>query len=429
MWVSDTTAAHYKALQREETLLLTAGRKAWQSVLPEYPVESWRAVLQGGFMDAVAAQQVQAATLGASYSAGTLADQGFWVAPNGWVDPRAFAGVNPVGGNLERQLLEPAYRVERAIRAGAPATKALSAAENLMFWMLVNTLQNTSRAAAGIDIALRDSVGYVRVVHASACNRCLILAGKFYRWNQGFLRHPNCRCEHEATSKSRSKGLLDDPYEAFNRLSRAEQDARFGKAGAEAIREGADIFQVVNARRGMTKTKMFTTDGTMRGHARGLLKPHQRRLTPEAIYKQARGNRVVARELLAEHGYLLRGGQVPGGVLRGRVEGFGQMGKGGRAKAAREAVLKARATGVRDPLSRYTMTAAERRLYDAETRYRIVLEGRNPFASPALGRSASSGAPLTPQIAAMVERDYRRWLATGGEKFAASIPSPATRLD
>ena len=180
----------------------------------------------------------------------------------------------------------------------------------------------------------------------------------------------------------------------------------------------------------MTKTRMFTTQGTTRGYASTLLKPGQRRLTPEAIYRQSNGNRVKARDLLTEHGYLLPGGQVPGGALRGRVEGFGQMGKGGKAKAAREAVLEARRTGVRDPNNRYTMTAAERRLYDAEQRYSMVLQGRNPFASPGFGNTpdpygiglnkvgAGPSAPLTPQIAAMVENDYRRWLASGGQKFA-----------
>lgn len=169
---------------------------------------------------------------------------------------------------------------------------------------------------------------------------------QFYRWNEGFLRHPNCRCEHQATTANLSEAMSDDLYEVFENLSREEQDRRWGKANAEAIREGADIFQVTNAKRGMTKTRMFTTSGTTkRGYAGSILKSGQRRLTPEAIRIQAKGNRVKYRELLTEHGYLLPAGQVPTGSLHGRVEGFGQLGKGGKAKAAREAVLEARRTG------------------------------------------------------------------------------------
>src|SRR5699024_1103862 len=37
----------------------------------------------------------------------------------------------------------------------------------------------------------------------------------------------------------------------FDSLSREEQDKTFGKAGAQAIRDGADPAQVVNARSGM----------------------------------------------------------------------------------------------------------------------------------------------------------------------------------
>lgn len=421
MWVSDAAKAHYRALAEEGATLLLAGRKAWRKVDPLAPVPSWTRVVDEVFFPIVAAQQQRVATLSASYSAEVLADQDFWVAPSGFVDPRGFAGVNVEGGNLRTQLLSPAYGVETSVAAGMKPQVALSKRENELFRLLVSSLAATATGAAGVDIAAREGIGYVRLAHPSACDRCIILAGKFYRWNQGFKRHPNCRCEHQATTQPRSGDMLDDPYELFNSLSVEEQDRRWGKDGAAAIREGADIYQVTNARRGMTKTRMFTTEGTVRGYSAGLLKPGQRRLTPEAIYKQAGGSRVKARELLTEHGYLLPGGmQVPGGSLRGRVEGFGQLGKGGKAKTASEAVLDARRTGVRDPRNRYTMTAAERRLYDAETRYRMVLEGKNPFTSPGFGKDKTGGAletPLTPQIAAIAEKDYRRWLLSGGEKY------------
>lgn len=44
--------------------------------------------------------------------------------------------------------------------------------------------------------------------------------------------------------------MRTDPKAYFRSLSRAEQDRAFTAAGAEAIRLGADIGQVVNARRG-----------------------------------------------------------------------------------------------------------------------------------------------------------------------------------
>jgi hypothetical protein len=76
---------------------------------------------------------------------------------------------------------------------------------------------------------------------------------------------------------------------------------------------------------------------------------------------------------------------------------------------AREAVEKARATGVRNPASRATMTDAERRLNDSRSRYEQALSGRNPYSR--------DGKGLTPMLSAQAETDYRRWLASGGQIF------------
>jgi hypothetical protein len=45
-------------------------------------------------------------------------------------------------------------------------------------------------------------------------------------------------------------GLHADPQEYFDSLSEADQDRIFTKAGAQAIRDGADVSRVVSARRG-----------------------------------------------------------------------------------------------------------------------------------------------------------------------------------
>ncbi len=51
-------------------------------------------------------------------------------------------------------------------------------------------------------------------------------------------------------AEDRADDLRTDPKQAFRSMSAAEQDRVFTRAGAEAIRLGADIGQVVNARRG-----------------------------------------------------------------------------------------------------------------------------------------------------------------------------------
>jgi hypothetical protein len=127
-----------------------------------------------------------------------------------------------------------------------------------------------------------------------------------------------------------------DPRAYFNGLSRAEQDRVFGEAGARAVREGADMAQVVNARRGMTTMSAYgrrvqaTTEGATRRGAfyrlerartedrtgtrfardridvrRGLPQFQLRtpRLMPEEIYRLAE-SRDEALAMLRRFGYL-----------------------------------------------------------------------------------------------------------------------------
>ncbi len=428
MAASSAVEAHARAVAAQQVLLLDAGQSAWRRVEPGYISESWAASMRS-FLPAVYASQYAAATLGASYTADALADQGLWVPPSAWVDPTGFVGSAPDGRSLEGLLQSPVIHAKMAIGNGVKAEKAVRAAMGVLGQILIGLVADVSRQAASVDIAARTGVGYVRLPNGDSCGRCIPLLGKFYRWNQGFKRHPRDDCYHQPTTAGAAQAHASDAYDAFNAMSRADQDREFTPGGAQAIRDGADLYQVANSQRRRTASGMFTLEGTShRGNAGRLLNDGQRRMTPDAIYKTSR-TREDALQALRDQGYILPGGQVPGGSLRGMVEGYGQMGRGGTRRAASQAVLDARATGVRDPASRYTMTAAERRLSDAERDYQMVLQGRNPWSARGFGSTPDPygeglnriggplETPLTPQIAAAVENNYRRWLATGGQIY------------
>jgi hypothetical protein len=139
------------------------------------------------------------------------------------------------------------------------------------------------------------------MVVGGTCDRCLILAGRVYRWNAGFQRHPRCDCRHIPATEDVAGDLTTDPKAAFEAMPAAEQERVFGKAGAEAIRDGADMARVVNARRGMYTAggRLFTREATTRrGTGRRV------RLMPEQIYREAEGNRGEAIRLLRLHGYI-----------------------------------------------------------------------------------------------------------------------------
>lgn len=428
-------------MQRLQVVAVAAGRRAWRQVDAEFISESWVDALSD-LGPVVAGAQVSAALSGSTYSAMTLAQQGVYVPPREFVDPYAFAGYASDGRGLEGLLYSPAASSKAAIAAGAAPSAALKYGRGALDRILSTVVADAGRQAAGADVVQRQGVGYVRMLNPPSCARCVILAGRFYRWNAGFQRHPHCDCVHVAstagsTQAALDEGLIDDPYEYFKSLDEGEQARIFTEAGAKAVRDGADISQVVNARRGMTANGNFTVEGmSRRGNARQGLARGQRRMTPESIYDNADRfggrteleRREYALGELRRHGYILDEGQVPGGSLRGQREGFGALGRGGTRKAASQAVVDARATGVRDPRSRYTMTDQERRLFDAQRRYERALTGVSPYTSPGFGQTPDpygvglnrtggpASRPVTAVELATAERDYRSRLAAWGNR-------------
>lgn len=220
--------------------------------------------------------------------------------------PLALVGLSSAGFALQRLFAQP-------------VTDAL-------FNMIVATqLQDVARTTMGLGIATRHRLGYVRQISAGACSRCAILAGRFYPYSSGFLRHPNCGCKNIPTREDLAPGLTITPREYFDSLTTAQQDKVFTQAGAQAIRDGADMSQVVNVYRrsaGMSFAQKspikvdkfgnkFTTEGTTKrgiaGQAQLRLRvngPQQMRLMPETIYQRAKDQADVMR-LLRLYGYVL----------------------------------------------------------------------------------------------------------------------------
>lgn len=278
----------------------------------------------------------------------------------GRVNTAAFLSSAPDGRSMSALLDESVIHAKTAVKNGASATRALSMTETWLSGMLLTVMADTRRGVVGADIVQRPAIaGYTRMLNPPSCSRCAILAGKWFRWNSGFQRHPRCDCLHvPSTSKAfaQESGFFSDPYEYFNSLSKDQQEKVFGRIESRAIRDGADIFRVENVKlRGLATAKGNLRYGT------------PSRVTVDDIYRTA-GTRTNAIRMMEQEGYITKAGQVPTGAILGQREGFGALGKGGRARAASDAVTAARATGVRDPLNRYTMTAAERRLYDAQYR-------------------------------------------------------------
>lgn len=268
----------------------------------------WRLVDQGNIPASWGSLLPQAlAVLGTSQataaaSAGIYVDDileasGVHAPAVGRVSALAFSGIASDGRPLASLLLQPSITTLQQIQAGATPARALASGRFTLDLIARTQVADAGRVAVGTAIAARPKVtGYVRMVVGKTCSRCLILAGRRYEWNQGFRRHPRCDCRHVPVAEDVPGDVRTDPDAYFAALSREEQDELLGADAAEAVRNGADMARVVNARRGL-----YTAEG--RQYTRESATRQRRRLMPEQIFREAR-DREDAIRLLRMHGYI-----------------------------------------------------------------------------------------------------------------------------
>lgn len=244
------------------------------------------------------------------------------------------------GAMLEEQGLNPdpvatviAGAVSRTANDGRDLTTLLDYARSPQVGafafdrIVLSQVRDSGRQAAVLASAVRPQVtAYTRMLVAPSCSRCAVLAGRTYRSRTPFRRHPGCDCRHIPSSEALAGDLTTDPRAYFDSLTEAEQERVFTKAGAQVIREGADVAKVVNARRGMDTAQVnvrgwipkgravtrdvlgrplyVTTEPmTKRGAAHRVRGRNYVRLMPESIVQIA-GDQADLLRLLKAHGYI-----------------------------------------------------------------------------------------------------------------------------
>lgn len=276
-------AASQNAMRAISASAASSASVAWSRVEPERVTASWTAQLPSAVVKLTAAQAAAAALAEplVSSTAGVAAST---------VNVAAFAGQASDGRPLMSLLFQPALSVLYLLSRGVSKGRALASGRASLDMMVRTQVSDAYRNASSVAMAANSNIaGYERMVRLPACGRCIVLAGRLYRWSTGFQRHPRCDCTmRPVTGKQwRESSLHNHPRALFDQMSPAQQDDRFGKANAAAIRDGADISKVVNARRGMA------TAGNKGA-----------RPMPEQIYKMA-SNRAEAVKLLRRYGYIL----------------------------------------------------------------------------------------------------------------------------
>lgn len=274
----------------------TLAGSAWDDV-PLSGLDTWNST---GLASRVAALQLLAARGADAYVDQALDEQGLGTSRAGSVDPLLLAGVAGDGRSLVSLFDEPRIAAKMRIGAGVGAQQAWDSARRSLRLMAVTAVQDAGRGADGVAMVARPAAtGYVRMLNLPSCARCTILAGKFFRWNTGFARHPRCDCRHVPSAESVSGTLTTSPRKAFD----SGKVTGLSRADAQALADGADPGQVVNAQRGMHTAAVYGR--RVKATKAGPQTAGAARLRPESIYQLAGGDRDKALTLLRRFGYLL----------------------------------------------------------------------------------------------------------------------------
>lgn len=328
--VRELALAFQAAQARRTRLTANEVQRLWSQLDRTDLSGSWNASVGPRIVRAITAGQLSSASAADDYVDEVVDAEGADPDRVGRVRPEAFAGLAADGRSLDTLMLLSVITTKQGIGAGLSTDDAMMRGLRQALRLSSSEVTQAGRSAVGSSmVGQRTIQGYVRVVNPPACSRCIILAGKEYGWNKGFQRHPRCDCVHLPTTlvaRRQNRGFIN-PREYFDGLSAADQNRVFGLAGARAIREGADMAQIVNARRGMYTTTAYgrtvqaTREGaTRRGYFyrqerrraidRGLVPSSGRsfqlrtpRLLPEEIFRLTE-SRDEAIAMLRRFGYL-----------------------------------------------------------------------------------------------------------------------------
>lgn len=253
---SEIAFAHRADLLRISNSLAKRVALLWRQMDVNSLDASWGRVAPK-MVQLVASAQLAAADLTPGYIRALDNSYNFTSQPARIV-PQAFSNVMGDGREVAPALYGAVTTTKGLIGKGIPVPNAFQSGGSFLSIIASAALQDMARNADEVLSAGKGYTRYVRVIGGTACSRCAILAGTYSATETAFQRHVHCCCSTcpiEIAGKPAVSGMKvpegfhDSPGSYFDSLSAEEQDRVFTKAGAEAIRQGADVTKIVNARR------------------------------------------------------------------------------------------------------------------------------------------------------------------------------------
>lgn len=278
------TADLYRAQQRRVVATQLLVRREWDGMAGDYAGRWERVAPRVAVL--LSAAMTGAAKDGAASVGAALDETGFPVDPDAEVVPEAFGRTASDG----RPLASLAYGAVVRARTSPGADGGVSSGRRWLDMAVRTQVADAARGASGAAITARAGVGWVRMVNPPCCKDCALLAGKWFRYNEGFQRHPRCDCLHRPAHER-------EPASGYQDAIDTDQIHDLSLGERQALDEGADLGRVVNAGRAgrVSRNRMSTTELGVKGGAR---------LTPDGIYRVS-SSRDEAVQRLRDHGYLL----------------------------------------------------------------------------------------------------------------------------
>jgi hypothetical protein len=241
----------YKTIQRYELMMVVIGRRLWRRMLPNAMDQSWQQI-RPQLTAVTAGAQLAAAQAGVDYVPNVLEEQGIPDRPEARIRPQAFSGIASDGRSLPGLLDGAVVRAKRSVLIGKDGGDALLDGQRWLEQALRSAVADAVRDATTASIIARPNVGWVRVVNPPCCSRCAILAGKFYAWNEPLLRHPQCDCLNQPTSRDEADQYFMDTRKLYEGGFITDLS---GKQRA-ALDGGADMSKVLNQSRDRWRERM-----------------------------------------------------------------------------------------------------------------------------------------------------------------------------
>jgi hypothetical protein len=290
--------AHRLRQQRIAAAAVAQTRRLWR-------FNQWAAVAPAA-VSTVRAALAEAARGAQLYVAAAARTWNVEPDPYGTVAEHVFSETASDGRPLDGLVGYPDFEVSAFVAQGMDHSQARAVGERHLDRIVATQVADAARVATGVAIANDRAInGYVRLLTLPSCSRCIILAGRFYRYSSGFKRHPLCDCVMVPAAEAVDP---PSPREIYDQLT-DEQRAKAGWSGHDqrAIDDGADLAAVTNVRRELTSVsvagrRVQTTGVRFRGQR------VKARLVPEQIYAEAarlHWTREQTLDQLRRHGYIV----------------------------------------------------------------------------------------------------------------------------